>query len=252
MPPHPSEPVAAKPTALTPGGQETDRNAGGKRPAVLHIEDDSLWARVVAGLLGDWPEVCPVGAAGNGHDGLVLCAERKPAVVILDLVLPDLKGFEVLDRLNALPHPPQILLLTCRQDEAVLYRLGFGGVAGLIWKSIDFARHLRPALAALAAGRSYFPPEVTGALRRFHASPDAFFKILSPLEQRLVSLAGMGWTDGEIARRLACGFSTVRVHFRNIMIKLGLEGRHALLRWARTAGFDHEPPPGKDHVKRKF
>jgi len=206
-------------------------------PTVFHIEDDPLWAGATASLLNDWPEVCHVGSAINGRDGITLCLERQPAIVLLDLGLPDINGFAVLDCLNALPCPPQVLLLTGRMDEALLYRLGSGGVAGLIRKGGDFARHLRPALTAVAAGRSYFPPEVGEAVRRFRRSPDAFFKMLSRWELRLVSLLALGLRDAEIAAETGCCCGTIRNHWHNIAGKLGLGDRHDLKRWADAKGF---------------
>ncbi len=178
-----------------------------------------------------------MGSVSNGHDGIILCLEKKPALVILDLDLPDLNGFEAWDHLNALPCPPQILLLTCRTDQALLSRLGSVGVAGLIWKSVDFARYLRPALAAIADGGRYFPPEVTAAIRRFRSAPDAFFKILSPWELKLVSLLAQGFRDSDIADRTRRSRGTIRNHWHNIAGKLGLTDRHEIRRWAEAKGF---------------
>lgn len=204
---------------------------------VFHIEDDCLWAEVTAHLLEEWPEVCHVGTATNGRDGIALCREKHPAIVLLDLVLPDINGFVVLDRLNDLPHPPLVLLLTCRTDEVLLNRLGSGGIAGLIWKGSHFADQLRPALAAVAAGSGYFPPEVREAVSRFRRSPNAFFKILSPWELRLVSSLALGLKDGDIAAETGCCCGTIRNHWHNIAGKLGLGDRHDLQRWAEAEGF---------------
>lgn len=143
----------------------------------------------------------------------------------------------VLDELSALPRPPRILLFTVRMDEVLLHRLNLGGVAGLMRKSANFDRDLRAALTAIIAGESYFPSEVTEAMRCLRSSPDAFFKILSPIEQHLVSLIGLGCTDGMIARCTGRSVSTIRVHYHNIMAKLQLRDRHELLRWARAKGF---------------
>ena len=131
---------------------------------VFHIEDDCLWAEVTAHLLEEWPEVCHVGTATNGRDGIALCREKHPAIVLLALVLPDINGFVVLDRLNDLPHPPLVLLLTCRTDEVLLNRLGSGGIAGLIWKGgiRKPASQQGPPLTGGAGGR-------TGAVFRWGA-----------------------------------------------------------------------------------
>lgn len=223
-------------TTLACPGRVDSAQSTSAVPTVLHIEDDHLWAEVTADLLKAWPEVCHVGTAPCGREGIALCREKQPAIVILDLGLPDIDGLAVLMQLNALLRPPLVLLLTGRADEAFLYRLGTGDIAGLVWKRVGFADHLRPALAAVAGGGGYFPPEVREAIRRFRRSPDAFFKILSPSEQHLVSLTDLGCTDAEIARCTGRCPSTVRVHFHNLMVKLQLKDRHELLHWARARG----------------
>ena len=204
---------------------------------VLHIEDDHLWAEVTADLLKAWPEVCHVGTAPSGRDGIALCREKQPAIVILDLGLPDIDGLAVLIHLNALPRPPLVLLLTGRADEAFLYRLGTGDITGLVWKRVGFADHLRPALAAVAGGGGYFPPEVREAIRRLRCAPDAFFKILSPWELSLVSFLAHDWNDAGIAAETGRSAGTIRNHWRNIAIKLELRGRHELKLWANVKGF---------------
>lgn len=224
-------------TRLARGGREDSPRFTPTVPTVLHIEDDHLWAEVTNHLLNEWPEVCHVGIAPNGREGVALCRERQPAIVLLDLGLPDIDGLAVLDQLNALPRPPRILLLTVRRDDALLYRLGSGGVAGLVWKQAHFDDHLRPALAAVAAGGCYFPPEVCEAVRRFRCSPDAFFKILSPCELRLVSRLALGLNDDDIAAETGRSCGTIRNHWCNIAGKLGLSGRHELKLWAATKGF---------------
>lgn len=194
-------------------------------------------------MLEECPEICCLGSATNGRDGIRHCREKQPAIVLLDLGLPDMGGFEVLDCLHALSCPPRVLLLTARMDEALLHRVGSSGVAGLIWKNADFARHLRPALAAVAAGRPYLPPEVREALHRFRRSPAAFFKVLSTRELELVSLLGQGLEDGDVAARTGCCRGTIRNHWHNIARKLGLGNRHALQRWAEARGFGSRFPP---------
>jgi DNA-binding NarL/FixJ family response regulator len=161
----------------------------------------------------------------------------------LDLGLPDINGYEVWDQLNAMSHPPHVLLLTCRTDDALLYRISYSGAGGLIWKCVDFAAHLRRALTVVAAGGCYFPSDVGEAIRKFRCSPDAFFKILSPWEQRLVSLLARGLKDNEIAVATGLRRGTIRNHWANLARKLGLSDRHDLTRWAEVKGFGSEPRP---------
>lgn len=228
--------VPAPDALLRVGRKEVPARSSPKVSTVLHIEDERLWREFTASLLNEWPEACYAGSAGNGLDGIAHCREKRPAIVLLDLGLPDIDGFTVLDELNALPHPPRVLLLTGRMNDALLYRVILGDIAGLIPKSGDFDQHLRPALAVVLAGKKYFPPEVVEAARQLRHSPDAFFKILSPIERQMLCRAGTGCPDGQIARCTGRCASTVRVHIHHIMAKLGLKHRPELQRWALAKG----------------
>jgi DNA-binding NarL/FixJ family response regulator len=205
--------------------------------SVVHIEDDPLWARETAACLRRWPEVRYLGTARNAKEGIKLCRATKPAVAILDLILPDMCGLELWDHLREKQPRLKILPLTCRSDEVVLHRLVSGKSPGLIWKRNDFAKHLRPALTTLTKGGNYFPPNVAESLRKFRSSPNAFYKILSSWEIFLVSLFSHGLRDEEIARRIGLKKETIRNHRLNITKKAGLEKRHNLMDWAKERGF---------------
>ncbi len=84
---------------------------------ILVIEDDIEILEVISvGFEMRWPDVRLV-KTRLGRDGVVLAASENPDVVILDLGLPDVTGFEVLEEIRAFSKVP-ILILTVRSDEA--------------------------------------------------------------------------------------------------------------------------------------
>lgn len=211
-------------------------------PTVLHIEDDALWSEVTAHLLKEWTDIRQIGTAANGHQGLAICSAAQPDIVLLDLGLPDMDGLAVLDRLTKLPHPPQIVVLTKRRTEALIYQLSFLRIVSLIWKSGAFAPDLRLALTAAIARQRYLPDEVREETRRLSRDPEAFSKILSPREINLVCLMAQGFSDSEIADKTGCAHGTIRNHRHNIVCKLGLRDKFELVRWAESKGFRLNTP----------
>lgn len=161
----------------------------------------------------------------------------RPSVILLDLQLPDTEGAQLAEELAQLPHEPRIVVLSVRQDPVSLHAACAPHIAGLIWKNADTLAHLPAAIAAVAAGGRYFPAEVRDALRRFRSDPKAFFKLLTPREQELMSFFARGASDAEIAA--ACGLSahTVRAHRQNAMHKLDLPSFARLVHWAIVNGF---------------
>jgi PAS domain S-box-containing protein len=81
---------------------------------VLAVDDDPLVLELMDAVLG--PEHFSVVKAATGREGLDLARQRRPDVIVLDLLMPDLDGFQVLDELKADPktaHIP-IIILTCK------------------------------------------------------------------------------------------------------------------------------------------
>ena len=79
-----------------------DEDAGRDAPLVLIVEDDPLYQRLLSVYLTD--AGCRVSVAENGYEALEQLAAERPALVTLDLSLPDLDGFSVLDVLRKQPN----------------------------------------------------------------------------------------------------------------------------------------------------
>jgi DNA-binding NarL/FixJ family response regulator len=86
-----------------------------------------------------------VGEAADGRSGLVAAAELRPDVVLLDIALPDIDGFEVARRLRAADEGPRIVLISSRDEQDYGGRVAQAGVQGFLQK----ARLSVPALEAL-------------------------------------------------------------------------------------------------------
>lgn len=205
--------------------------------SLLHIEDDSLWQTVISAALSGVPGVAHVQTAPTARDGLAIAATLRPDIVLLDLQLPDGDGLALSRELVLRPCPPRIVILSSRQDSAVLHAASQPHIAGLLWKAGDTLQLLPCAVETVARGGKYYPPEVCEALRRFRAAPDAFFKILSERELELLPHFGSGGSDDEIAAALELSAHTVRSHRQNVMRKLGLPSTGRLIHWIVVNGF---------------
>jgi len=91
---------------------------------VLVVEDEAAIAAAVAARLRS--EGFRVEVAGTGPDGVERCRRLRPALVVLDLMLPGLDGLEVLRRVQR-DRPVPVLVLTARDSETdLLVGLGLG------------------------------------------------------------------------------------------------------------------------------
>jgi DNA-binding NarL/FixJ family response regulator len=113
---------------------------------VLIVDDHEGFRGVARALLeGDGYEVC--GEAADGRTALAEADRLKPALVLLDIQLPDVDGFEVCRRLAEMPDPPVVVLISSRTASSYRRRLVRSPARGFITK-----RELSgDALAALGA-----------------------------------------------------------------------------------------------------
>jgi DNA-binding NarL/FixJ family response regulator len=130
---------------------------------VLLADDHSIVRRGLRSLIETQPDLKVVAEAGDGLEALKLCDEHHPDAVILDVAMPKLNGIEVAERLQKTQRPPSVLVLSMHADESYIIRaLAAGARAYLLKDATD--EDLIPALRAVAAGRPFFSPSVTGVL----------------------------------------------------------------------------------------
>ena len=107
-----------------------------KRTSVLIADDDS-YIRGVLRLLLRSDEYEVVGEAADGEAALELCSRLRPAVVLLDINMPNKDGLEVLDELNAAKYSGKVVLISA---DATLDKVQLSvqkGAAGFIVKPFN-------------------------------------------------------------------------------------------------------------------
>lgn len=163
---------------------------------VLIIEDDkSIIDAVNVAFEFRWPSVS-LAAATNGKTGIELVRRESPDIVILDLNLPDISGFEVLRRIRAFSSVPLVILTVRSDDEDVLKSLE-GGADDYIVKPFNYLTLLARVKAVLRRTEA-----IPSRSRRYHPV-DARLKVdfvnqkvrvdnrlvkLTPVEYRLLTL----------------------------------------------------------------
>ena len=99
------------------------------------IVDDHPGFRASARMLLEAEGFDVVGEAGDGRSGLEAAAELRPDVVLLDIQLPDMDGFQVADGLNVNGSAPAIVLISSRAREDMKEQVEASPARGFIPKS---------------------------------------------------------------------------------------------------------------------
>jgi DNA-binding NarL/FixJ family response regulator len=200
---------------------------------VLIVDDHAVVRAGIKLLLGREDDIEPVGEAGSGREGIFEARSLKPDVILMDVVMPDGSGLEVIPALLR-EHPETRILVLSMQDDPRYVREAFAaGASGYVLKEAADVEVVA-AVREVARGNRYVHPEL-GA-RLIAADADAARKAeedpLSDREREVLRLLALGHTNQEIAKQLFISVRTAETHRAHIMQKLRLSSRAELVRYA--------------------
>ena len=115
------------------------------RIKVLLVDDHVLVRQALRALLEAYDQIEVVGEASDGATALRLADELSPDVVVVDLRLPDISGFDVARQLNGQPKGGKVLLLSADGDSSTAAKARLAGASGFLRKDRAF-EELVPAI----------------------------------------------------------------------------------------------------------
>jgi DNA-binding NarL/FixJ family response regulator len=186
----------------------------------------------------------PVGEAGTARDAVFEARSTKPDVILLDVVMPDQSGLEIIPTLLKENPEVRILVLSMQDDPRYVREAFAAGARGYVLKEAADTEVVA-AVREVASGGRYVHPELGARLvaaeseERRRAEEDP----LSERESEVLRLLALGHTNQEIAKQLFISVRTAETHRAHIMQKLRLSSRAELVRYALERGLMENPPP---------
>ena len=217
--------------------------SAGVATRVLLADDHNLVRAGVRKILEAHPEVEVVGEVGDGESALRALAATRADVLVLDLAMPGLDGFEVLRRAKADRPELKVLVLTMHADSEYVARAVDAGADGYLLKD-SAVQDLMSAIAAVMQGKSYFSPPIQkelGEILRTEHTRQRRLDQLTEREREVLRLVAEGLSTKEIASRLAISTRTVETHRAHLMRKLGLKSVARLTQFAIREGMLGSP-----------
>ena len=205
---------------------------------VLIVDDHAVVRSGLRLLLEAEKGIEPVGEAGSARDAVFQARAMKPDVILLDLVMPDRTGLDVLPQLKHENPETQVLVLSM-QDEPRYVREAFAaGASGYVLKEAADTEVVA-AVREVAAGGRYVNPELGARLVAADAEAERLKEEdpLSDREREVLRLLALGHTNQEIAKELYISVRTAETHRAHIMQKLRLQTRADLVAYALDRGF---------------
>jgi NarL family two-component system response regulator LiaR len=204
--------------------QSLSRSGSEGRIRVLTVDDHALIRNALRYVVLASDDLELVGEATNGEEAVALCAQVKPDVVLMDLMMPGVNGATATRAIcERWPHIRVIALTNYQAVDLVRGALD-AGATGYLLKNVS-AEELANAIRAAHTGQPTLSPEATEALIQTETHPPGLGSDLTPRESEVLTLMVQGLSNTAIAERLVIGLSSVRFHVSNIVSKLGVTGR---------------------------
>jgi DNA-binding NarL/FixJ family response regulator len=200
---------------------------------VLLIEDHFLARVALQSVLAGYAQIKVVGEAGDGETGIALYRELRPDVVVLDLRLPQISGFDVISRLRDEFPCARIVVLSNYRGSEDIYRAIRNGAMAYLTKDTG-GEELINAIRNVHSGLRYLPSAMLHRLAERMPVAD-----LTPREAEVLICITRGRSNREIAEDLRIAEKTVRIHVSALLGKMGVRDRTQATILALQRGMIH-------------
>jgi DNA-binding NarL/FixJ family response regulator len=213
-----------------------------KRITVLLAEDHTIVRQGLRLLVEADGDIKIIGEAKTGREAVQMTAQLRPEVVVMDIAMPLLNGFEASRQILKASPEARILILSAHSDPEYIEQMVKAGARGFLVKQAS-GEVLAMAIRLLHQGGTYFTPSIAeyikehrqqtrskDRLRNLHPAP------LTSREAEMLQLIAEGHGSKQIASELGISIKTVEKHRQNMMEKLDIHDIAGLTRFAIAAG----------------
>ncbi|RUR10209.1 two-component system response regulator LetA [Legionella septentrionalis] len=209
---------------------------------VLIVDDHALVRMGIRRLLEDMSDMEVVGEAESGEVALTLVKAKQPDVVLLDMKMPGIDGWEVTRRLKKSHPQVKVIAVTAVYTEPLPARVLQLGAMGYLTKESG-AEEMAAAIRKVYKGEKYLSAEIAQkkAINSLQAPHESPFDLLSEREMQVMLMITRGMTAQEIADRLFLSSKTINGYRYRMFEKLGIKNDVELTYLAMKHGVIENP-----------
>jgi len=191
--------------------------------SVIIADDHTLFINGLCMLLQNEPDIEIMNIAANGKEVLGLLHTHTPQLILLDINMPGINGFEVLKRVKSYYPKIKVIMLSTYNEEHLIEKAKAAGADGYIFKNAEKDELLK-VMRTVGQGQLCFPYKQPVANSTFDEL-DPFLKQfqLTKRELELLQFIKQDFTNQQMANHLHLSIYTVETHRKNIMQKLNLK-----------------------------
>jgi two-component system invasion response regulator UvrY len=191
---------------------------------VLIVDDHALVRMGIRRLLEDMSDVEVVADAESGEQALLLVRTHSPDVVLLDMKMPGIDGWEVTRRLKKSNPQIKVIAVTAMTSDPLPTRVLQLGAMGYLTKESG-AEEMASAIRKVAKGEKYLSAEIAQkmAIDSLQEAKDSPFDMLSEREMQVMLMITSGMNVQDIAERLFLSSKTVNGYRYRMFEKLDIK-----------------------------
>lgn len=191
---------------------------------VLIVDDHALVRMGIRRLLDDLLDMEVVAEAENGEMALTMVKLHQPDVVLLDMKMPGIDGWEVTRRLNKSSPAVKVIAVTALSAEPLPTRILQLGAMGYLTKESGL-EEMAQAIRKVVKGEKYLSAEIAQkmAISSLQAAQDSPFDLLSEREMQVMFMVTRGLAVQDIAERLFLSSKTINGYRYRMFEKLGIK-----------------------------
>lgn len=210
-----------------------------RRATVLIVDDHTLVRDSWAMLFSRYDRFQVLEHTGDGTHAIELARKYRPDIVLLDINMAPMHGFEVLRMIRNCSPSSRIVAVTLHLQPGYARRMMNNGAKGYVSKNSSAAELIK-AVDEILAGKTYVSEDIKNLITRQWAdNKDPMMTaadLLSPRELEIIKLIRHGLSSKLIGEQLHIGAKTVEVHRHNILKKLKVKNTAALIDFINVYG----------------
>ncbi len=204
---------------------------------LLIVDDHELVRTGLKHILSSDPKIMVVGEAGDGEEAMIKNRELQPDVILLDVSMPGLSGFEITNRIRQSTPDTKIIILTVHAESPFPSKLLDAGASGYLTKGCE-ATELLAAIHSVAVGKRYIGGDIAQqlALSLLPGTSQSPFESLTAREMEVALMLMQGMGAPEIAEIMRLSPKTVATYKYRVYDKLKVHKEVELMKMALRYG----------------
>jgi NarL family two-component system response regulator LiaR len=198
---------------------------------VMLVDDHNVVRSGLATFLRAYEDLQLVSEAKNGLEAVNLCREKKPDVILMDLMMPEMDGIAATRAILEEYPEIKIIAMTSFDEEELVHGVLAAGAISYLLKNVT-SDELAKAIRDAVSGRSTLSPEAARVLVQATRPTEQPWLELTEREMEVLNLVVQGQSNQQIAEALVISLATVKAHVSNILSKLQVSSRAEAIAYA--------------------